>query len=336
MIDIEKHDELHRYLVEKQLIHAREEVKYENLTGGVSNRCVLVTRDAGNLVVKQALEKLRVKETWKCAPERIHKEALGLRHLKQLTPHQNTPAFVDEDFQQHMLVMKAVLFPHHNLKTLLLEGKISSSHASQLGALLGSIHANSLEKEEYKTAFSETHFFEALRLNPYYAFTASQLPEVAGFLSKLTETTKQVKISVVHGDFSPKNILVHDGQLILLDHEVIHYGDPAFDIGFSLTHLLSKGVHLKTHREDMLKFSLTYWKAYCTETQPLLQLPEFENRAVQHTLACLLARVKGKSPLEYLDKHEQVQQLSIVLNLLNNRPASVENLIHKFFNALTK
>lgn len=334
MIDIEKHDVLHDYLKRKQLIQGEELPEYVNLPGGVSNRCVLVRSDDRALVVKQALEQLRVKERWECKPERIHQEALGLRHLIHLTPRQNTPAFVAEDFEEHILVMEAVPFPYDNLKTLLLKGDTRLSYASQFGNLLGSIHANSYEHEDYKAAFSETYYFDELRLKPYYSFTARQSPATALFLNKLIRSTKKTKLSLVHGDYSPKNILIHNEKLFLLDHEVIHYGDPAFDIGFSLTHLLSKGLHLTSYREDMLSYSLTYWNAYCQEAEQLCQLPEFETRAVQHTLACLLARVKGKSPLEYLNQREQALQLNIVLDLLKNIPNSLNDLIHDFFNAL--
>lgn len=334
MIDIEKHEKLHEYLKRKQCLQGDELPEYVNLAGGVSNRCVLVQRDASALVVKQALEKLRVKENWECKPERIHQEALGLRHLVRLTPQQNTPAFVFEDFEEHILVMEAVPFPHENLKTLLLKGDARLAYAKQFGRLLGSIHANTYDNKEYNAIFSETYYFEELRLKPYYAFTAQQLPETTTFLNELISSTKTTKLSVVHGDYSPKNILIHHEKLFLLDHEVIHYGDPAFDIGFSMTHLLSKMLHLYEIREDFFNFCLTYWNAYRQNAAMLMRLRGFEARAVQHTLACLLARVKGKSPLEYLDKKEQEFQLNIVLTLLRNIPASVDDLIHNFFNAL--
>ena len=334
MIDIEKHEELHEYLKKKQLIQGDKLPEYVNLTGGVSNRCVLVSSDVRALVVKQALEKLRVKEKWECKPERIHQEALGLRHLIHLTPQQNAPTFIFEDFEQHILVMEAVPAPHDNLKTLLLKGEVQLTFAEQFGKLLGSIHANSHDNKEYKAIFSETYYFDALRLNPYYSFTAQQLPETTTFLNELIRSTKKTKLSLVHGDYSPKNILIHHEKLFLLDHEVIHYGDPAFDIGFSMTHLLSKMLHLYERREDFFNFCLTYWNAYRQNAAMLMLLRGFEARAVQHTLACLLARVKGKSPLEYLDQNEQEFQLNIVLSLLRNTPASMDNLIHNFFNAV--
>ena len=334
MIDIEKHEVLHEYLKRKQLIQGDELPEYVNLAGGVSNRCVLVSSDARAWVVKQALERLRVKESWECKPERIHQEALGLRHLIRLTPQQNTPAFIFEDFEEHILVMEAVPAPHENLKTLLLKGEVRLTFAAQFGRLLGSIHANSHNNEEYSTIFSETHYFNELRLKPYYAFTAHQLPETATFLNELIGSTKKTKLSVVHGDYSPKNILVHHEKLVLLDHEVIHYGDPAFDIGFSMTHLLSKMLHLHERREDFFNFCLTYWNAYRHQAKVLMHLKGYELRAIQHTLACLLARVKGKSPLEYLDKNEQEFQLHIVLSLLRNIPVSMDDLIHSFFTAL--
>jgi hypothetical protein len=101
-----------------------------------------------------------------------------------------------------------------------------------------------------------------------------------------------------------------------------------------MTHLLSKMLHLEEKREDFLAFCFAYWKAYQQRAEVLMRLRGFEERAMQHTLACLLARVKGKSPLEYLDEKEQDFQLNIALSLLGNIPGSMEDLIHNFFNAV--
>jgi len=41
------------------------------------------------------------------------------------------------------------------------------------------------------------------------------------------------RICLVLADFSPKNILITDQGIHLVDFETAHYGDPAFDLGFS-------------------------------------------------------------------------------------------------------
>jgi aminoglycoside phosphotransferase (APT) family kinase protein len=139
---------------------------------------------------------------------------------------------------------------------------------------------------------------------------------------------------LVHGDFSPKNVLVYGGRLVLLDHEVAHFGDPAFDLGFSLTHLLSKAHHLVATRDAFGRAALDYWRVYSATIGDLPWRGDLEPRAVRHTLACLLARVAGRSPLEYLDAEERARQHEAVLRLIPGRPQSVPVLIQNFLDAL--
>ena len=106
--------------------------------------------------------------------------------------------------------------------------------------------------------------------------------------------------SLVHGDFSPKNTLIYRGKLILLDYEVVHFGDPGFDVGFALTHFLSKANHLRSERDRIGAAAALFWNVYRREIDSLEWAQTLEPRAVRHTLGCLLARVIGKSPLEYL------------------------------------
>jgi thiamine kinase-like enzyme len=134
----------------------------------------------------------------------------------------------------------------------------------------------------------------------------------------------------VHGDYSPKNILLHDGRLVLLDHEVIHWGDPAFDLGFALTHLLSKA-HYHTHRrEAFFAAARDFWTDYQSMLGDVHWLGDLEGFAVKHTTACLLARVVGRSPLEYLDAGQQAQQRRVALDLIERLPPTVDALIETF------
>jgi 5-methylthioribose kinase len=135
---------------------------------------------------------------------------------------------------------------------------------------------------------------------------------------------------LVHGDYSPKNILLHRGRLVLLDQEVIHFGDPAFDLGFSLTHFLSKAHHLRPQRAAFLEASHWFWENYKQVTGEWACEPTLEARIVRHTLACLLARVDGRSPLEYLTDLERQRQREIVLSLMRDLPASPAALVENF------
>jgi 5-methylthioribose kinase len=329
-VDIEQPEELVDYLRATSRIGPQETVTIETLAGGVSNRTVQVTRPGGtSWVLKQALSKLRVATDWFCDPARIHREADGLRALAALVPDR-VPAFVFEDDDAHVLAMSAVAAPHTNFKTLLLTAPPEPTLVAAFGALLGRIHAAAREQAAtLAPRFTDTRFFEALRLEPYYAYTAIQVPEAATFLHALIAETRACRETLVHGDYSPKNVLVHDGQLVLLDFEVIHWGDPAFDVGFGLTHLLSKAHHRPALRGEFLHVARTFWQSY-RDAGGFAD----EERAVQHTLACLLARVAGRSPLEYLDAPERARQRCAVGKLLVAPPDSIDNLVTAFAEAL--
>jgi tRNA A-37 threonylcarbamoyl transferase component Bud32 len=286
-------------------------------------------------VLKQALEKLRVSVDWFSDPERVHREALGLRWLQELAPPGSITPLVFEDHEHHLLAMEAVPEPHENWKTMLLEGQVRDEHVEQFGRLLGEVHRNAHERrEELAPIFEDRSFFESLRLEPYYGYTATQVPPAADFLHALVDETRACRISLTHGDYSPKNILVHEGRLVLLDHEVIHFGDPAFDLGFSLTHFLSKAHHLPDRRVAFAKAANLYWWTYLRAVGEADWVGDLEPRAVRHTLGCLLGRVAGRSPLEYLDEEERHRQKETVLALMSRTPTTVPELVEGFIGRL--
>jgi 5-methylthioribose kinase len=331
-VDIENASELLRYLRETDRIGKNETPTTRTLRGGVSNKTVLLQRPDGTCwVLKQALPKLRVQADWFSDPARIKVEANALRFLPLVTPANTIPKLLFEDPEQHLLAMEAVPEPHENWKEQLMGGRLEAGLIGQFGRLLASIHHRSYERsQEMFTVFEDRRFFESLRLEPYYQFTAERLPEAAPFLLDVIAANRSHCVTLVHGDYSPKNILVYEGRLILLDHEVVHFGDPAFDLGFSLTHLLSKGHHLKEQRSTFLAAAVEYWKAYQAETEAAAWFTGVEHRAVNNTVACLLARTSGRSPLEYLTEDERRKQTEAALNLVSRRPATVPALVEAF------
>jgi aminoglycoside phosphotransferase (APT) family kinase protein len=332
MVDIEQPPALIAYLRATGRIAPDETPQVRALSGGVSNRTVLVERASGEAwVLKQALEKLRVPVDWFSSPERIHREAAGLRWLARLAPPGSLPAFAFEDHDQHILAMAAVAQPHANWKQMLLAGQLDLAHVDQFARILGQIHREAYARRaEVSAEFADRSFFESLRLEPYYSYTASQAPGAVAFLHALIDETRATRITLTHGDYSPKNILIHDNRLVLLDHEVIHFGDPAFDLGFSLTHLLSKAHHLPALRQDFAGAALRYWQGYREIVADQGWLDGLEPRAARHTLGCLLARVAGRSPLEYMGAAERERQRAVVVALMSDPPATVSDLANRF------
>jgi 5-methylthioribose kinase len=330
--DIEDFNALRNYLTTRGCVKLGETVSFTNLRGGVSNRTVKVAwADGHGWVLKQALAKLRVNVDWFSSPERIGVEAKALRCLNQLAPPGTTPAFIFEDMPHYLMGMEAVPEEHENWKTVLLSGRIISDHFEQFGLLLGTIHRRSSESiSEVSELFADTTYFENLRLEPYYLYTAQKIADANLFLNALAQETLHHKDSLVHGDFSPKNTLIYRGKLILLDYEVVHFGDPAFDVGFALTHFLSKAHHLPKERAHLASAAELFWQVYREEITRMNWARTLEPRVVRHTLGCLLARVAGKSPLDYLAPEEVTRQRDIVLALMVKPPTTVPDLMAEF------
>jgi aminoglycoside phosphotransferase (APT) family kinase protein len=331
-LDIENFDALRGYLTQMKYAAWGETVSMKNLQGGVSNRTVKVSwADGRAWVLKQALPKLRVSVDWFSSPERIGVEAKALRWLNRLAPPGTTPDFIFEDMRNYLVGMEAIPDAHENWKSVLLSGQVVSTHFEQFGSLLGTIHRNSSGSvPEIRAAFADTTYFENLRLDPYYMYAAEKMASASEFLRTLAHETLTHKDSLVHGDFSPKNTLIYQGKLILLDYEVVHFGDPAFDVGFAMTHFLSKAHHLPRARADFVSVAELFWRVYRQEIAQLSWAGAAEPRVIRHTLACLLARVTGKSPLEYLTLAGQTRQRDVVLALIGEPPTSVPALIVDF------
>jgi 5-methylthioribose kinase len=361
-LDIEQFPALLAYLRRGGRIAGDEQPELTNLAGGVSNRTVLLRRPSGEAwVLKQALPKLRVAVEWLSDPIRIVREAEGMAALSELLTASESPAapprgpraavlkkaqsieavprLIFLDREKYLLAMEAVPLPHANFKALLLAGTIEPNHFRQFGTMLGRIQRGGWQRrEEFSGRFADRQFFESLRLEPYYLYAAEQTANTAAadFLRNLVAQTRATANTLVHGDYSPKNVLVHAGRLILLDHEVIHFGDGAFDVGFSLAHVLSKAHHLPVHRAALANAAVIYWNAYRAALGDVPWGADLAERSVRHALGCLLARCIGRSPLEYLSTAERRRQSAAVIALMQHPPGSPPELVGEFLRELEK
>jgi 5-methylthioribose kinase len=335
--DIERDGVLAAYLHRSGRIDPAVRVEATPLSGGVSNRTMLVRLSNGEAwVVKQALDRLRVAVPWFCDPGRILIEGRAMSWLADLAPPGTIPEMLFLDDEAYLLAMRAVPEPHRVWKSLLLEGEVVTSHVEAFATLLASVHRRSAERiGALMQVFGDRSYYETLRLEPYYRYVARQVPESAPFYAALIDETLALRIALVHGDYSPKNILVHANTLVLIDHEVAHVGDPAFDVAFALTHLLSKAHARPSHRGALVTAATRFWQRY---EEGLADVPwrgpALEARSVRHTLGCLLARVAGRSPLEYLDADARRRQRKAVVHLIADPPATIMALIECLLHAV--
>lgn len=329
-MDIEAPDQLLRYLRDAGRIGPEDKPRMTALHGGVSNRTVLVEHADGSAwVLKQALPQLRVEVEWFSDLARTQREAAGLRWLSRMLPGA-VPDFIFEDPDEHLLAMSAVPQPQVNWKEHLLAGGLEERHVADFARLLARIHRLGDEHlAEVAVTFANRNSLESLRLEPYYLYTAGEVPAAAPFLLALTEETRALCVGLTHGDYSPKNVLLHHARLILLDHEVMHFGDPALDVGFALSHLISKAHHLAPQRERFAAAALLFWREYA-RNNPSMADAAFEARSARHTLACVLARAAGRSPLEYLGRAARQRQVDAVLPLILNPPDAMDDLAQRF------
>jgi 5-methylthioribose kinase len=332
VVDVENPRSLRAYLLRAGHIAPGEEFRVTLLSGGVSNKTVLLEHPPRRAwVLKQALPKLRVEVDWFSAPERIHREAIGLVLLRKLLGPGHIPALVFEDRRQHVLAMHAVGKPHKNWKQLLLAGQVEFDYVVEFARMLAHIHCQGWKQaERWKSELEDKTFFETLRVEPYYEFTAVQVPEAAEFMQQLATSARQANTTLVHGDYSPKNILIRRGRLVLLDHEVMHWGEPAFDVGFAMTHLLSKAHHLPAHRSQFAQAAALFWDSYVQQLQGVPWKKQVVSQSARHLMGCLLARVAGRSRLEYLSDAARRRQRMAVLRLIHERINSVDRVIKEF------
>lgn len=299
-------------------LHA-DSITVTPLTGGVSSDIHLLDDGAARVVVKRAIPKLRVKEDWPARPSRIWSEAEALRSLGSWLETDSVPRIYHEDRESYSLVMSAAPEGVETWKSRLLAGKVDLSVATSLGRL----HRAFLEFPDAAAKFADQSDFEDLRIAPYYAFTRDRYPDLAGAFDRAIEAARQNRRGLVHGDFSPKNILVgSDSFLWALDWECVHYGDPAFDSGFILNHLILKAFHRPELRPE-LSLCAT---AYHLEVAPLVPWRD----TLVHLPLLMLARMDGKSPVEYITQPEHQNRIrSFAVDLLSDPPVDLAALFQR-------
>ena len=288
------------------------DVRFAELGGGISNKVILAEAPGFRAVLKQSLGQLRTQQGWFSDRNRIFREAAAMRWNAQAG---RVPRILFEDPETFTIAMEAAPAGAEMWKTLLFRGEASTNTARAAGLALGSMISTSWNNAEAERIFGDQTVFDQLRIDPYYRFTAGRRPEAADYIHNLIAQSASRRVSLVHGDFSPKNLLVHGDSVWVIDWEVTHYGDPAFDIGFLLNHLLMKTIALPHHAAKIAGLANTFLDALSPEATGLIPA------AFEHLPALLLARVDGKSPAEYLDAPMRERAASLALSLMR-KPAS--------------
>jgi aminoglycoside phosphotransferase (APT) family kinase protein len=282
------------------VLSAGQEARLEPLKGGVSADVFRVeTSDGRTLVVKRSIPRLRVKEEWLAPVERDASEVRWLKLARSIDPRL-APQVLAVLPAAHAFVLE-YLEPHAHpvWKDELAAGRVDPAFAAAVGRDLALIHARTAARADIAADFETYDFFFALRVSPFLLFTAGRHPDVAPRLRALADDLAGRRIALMHGDVSPKNILVGPQGPVFLDAETTAYGDPAFDLAFCLMHLLLKTIWLRPHRQALMASFDALQNAYAAGMT--WEAPEtLSARAAPLVGALLLARVDGKSPAPYL------------------------------------
>ena len=295
------------YLVGRGLARDEEEIYVRELGGGVSN-IVLAVEWPGNpeqrWVVKQSLGKLRVKDDWRSDRARIFREAEAIQALRPVLGPMAVPEVVHIDHENFLFVMTAAPAGSLVWKDLLLARGGDAVLAREAALLLAKLVNGSVGNRKFERQFEDRAVFGQLRIDPYYHATAGRHPELRANFEELIETTRGVRVALVHGDYSPKNMLVCGDNIFLIDFEVVHWGDPSFDAAFLLNHLFLKAYHQPQVESLFIQMIEEFWQTLRSALGHTLLgtngFAGFEALTVYHLGGLMLARIDGKSPVEYI------------------------------------
>ena len=303
-----------QYLADKLALPLAS-IHVQPLEGGVSGLVFRATIEGQpDLVLKQSLAKLRVEQDWFSDRSRIYNEIDALRLL---APHDNLPHVLFDDKPNYLYAMTAAAPGAPEWRTQLLEGIIHPTLAEQAASL----HSFLMAPHSFDSRFEGLDLFDQLRLDPYYRATSTRHPDLKKYFDRAIDQSRSNLVALTHGDWSPKNFLVNPGpQLLSIDYEVIHFGDPSFDVAFLLNHFLLKGWHRARSRAQYAALALTYWQSLQHNFNDL------EANTLRH-LGCLhLARLDGKSPVKYLSPAVIPQVRRFARDLIQNPPPTISEV----------
>ena len=292
------------------------------LGGGVSNLVVKIEcPPSEEWVLKKALGKLRVNEDWFADQSRIFRETACLNAISKYVGPEYVPRVYFEDRENFACLLECAPKNTVTWKEELLRGKFDHLVFEKVSSLLANFHRNTQNIEALERQFGDITNFLQLRISPYVEAISRRHTDLEPQLGEVIAGLVTQKLCLVHGDMSPKNILLlPDRRVWIIDCEVAHYGNPAFDIAFCMNHLILKSLHLNslTLLDRAGNFWDEYWKRSCWSRQKAF--------SVRVLAALMLARIDGKSPVEYLDESKRILVRKLARNLIEKREDSFERL----------
>lgn len=318
-------DELIAWLRRVGLAQADETPRLVTLTGGVSSDVFRVDLGAGPICLKRAVAQLRVSSEWRAPLARSNYEVAWLRTVRAFD-ETIVPQVLAHDPEANRFAMTWFPPDRYSLwKSELAAGQVSGEFARQVGRALALIHGRTAGARDVAANFATDDLFTTLRIDPFLRHTAQAHPDLGARLEAIASTTLAHKVALVHGDVSPKNLLCGPEGPVFLDAECAWFGDPAFDVAFCGAHLLLKALWRRSSCAEILAalaaFQDSYFAAVGWEERSAL-----DARAAALAAALLLARVDGKSPVDYLADRERIFARQTALELLTVRDLTLSTV----------
>jgi tRNA A-37 threonylcarbamoyl transferase component Bud32 len=313
------------YLRSRGIVTEASSAVVSILSGGVSSDIFDVAAgEVVRVVVKQALPRLKVAGRWEADPARIVTEAAALRLAGDVLIDA-VPVVLDLDPLRHVMVIERAPTSFENWKSMLLEGRVDVAVGMRLGTMLAAWHSATFRRSDLVAPFGSLQAFIDLRIRPFYRGVAEHHPELKSVLDDLAIRLLTRHDCLVHGDFSPKNVLTDGDRVWVLDWEVAHLGDPVFDLGFLLAHLLAKSVHVPSAAAEYRSCATSFVDAYVAAAHDGLASidPEYLRA---HTSALLLARVDGTSPADYFTPEDHDRARAVAISALTTSVGTPDEL----------
>ncbi len=293
------------------------------MVAGVSSELWRIDAGDKTYCLKRALPRLNVAQEWLAPVRRNAEEVRWLRFAASVAPRQ-VPAVVADDAQAGIAILSwfdAARWT--NWKVQLMQGLVRPAVGTEMGELLAAVHARSAAQPELAKSFDNMDLLSALRLEPFFVAAMDANPEAAHRLREAVDHLTTYRTALIHGDVSPKNILIHISRPpVLLDAECACWADPAFDVAFLCAHLFLKSAHVSRYRAWFYETIRRLLAAY------EVAAPEPVNeRLLLLVPALLIARVDGKSPADYMNEKVRTKVRATALRLLLDPSPSIADFI---------
>jgi 5-methylthioribose kinase len=304
-------------------------VRVEPLGWGVSNVVLRIVTPGQAFVLKQSRPQLRTLDPWFSDLERVYREEEVMRALFPLLPEPTVPRVLFSDRANYVFAMTEAPGASRVWKEVLLSGEIDLAIATHAGRILGQIHEATAREPAMVLPFRDRAVFIQLRVDPFYRRVQERRLEVARRVGEIADRMLSTQEALCHGDYSPKNILIHDRGFTLVDYETAHWGDPTMDLGFFLSHLILKAAHRPVLRRQYFELTREFWRGYLQVAQ-FLPAEELMPRSIEHFGVCALARIDGTSPVDYLGEEAEKEAIrALTRAVLHERPARWEDVLER-------